>query len=380
MTSTFPPAEATPVTAHFEAFAREHAYEALYARLAQLVVQNPRLLQLIKAAPPTQRRPTLYFAAIHDRLLALREQSPSELPALAEYFPSLGGDRPPGDDELPTAFDDFITAQGPALQATIASRTTQTNEVGRSAVLWPALSEIAHRHGNRPLALFDFGCSAGLNLSVDTFRIDYHRRDGSRWQSIEATDPQAPTLRCRVLGATPPLTPWRIAARMGVDCSPVALDDERALRWLRACVWPSERERAERFERALRQARLARHPVRAADDGVAVLSNWLHELPAGVTPVLFDSWVLTYFTEQDLARHVERVQGLIREHGLVWLSADDDTRLRATTGLQAPAVDGPVEPGTPTWWSLTELGAAGEPQSRLLARSHPHGAWLDWLA
>jgi hypothetical protein len=380
MTSVLPTTEATPVAAHFEAFAREHAYEALYARLAQLVVQHPRMLQLLDAAPPTQRRPTLFFAAIHDQLLALREQDASEMPALAAYFPSLGGDRRPDDDQLPAALEDFITSHGPALQATIASRTTQTNEVGRSAVLWPALSEIAERHDNRPLALFDFGCSAGLNLSVDAFRIEYRQRDGSLWQAIEAVDPQTPTLRCRVLGGTPSLAPWRIEARMGVDCSPVALDDERALRWLRACLWPSERERAERFERALRQARLAKHPVLATDDGVAVLSSWLRELPPDVTPVLFDSWVLTYFTADELTRHVERVQALIREHGLVWLSADDDQRLRATTGLQTPVPAGPTEPGTPTWWSITERDGSGGLNSRLLARSHPHGAWLDWLA
>lgn len=367
------------VTAHFVAFAREHARESLYARLAGLIVQRPELLQLLDAAPATQRRPVLLFAAIQDQLLALHNEAPRALPALAAYFPNLGGARSPDDPQLLDALESFVAAHGPALRATIATRITQTNEVGRSAVLWPALGEISRCHGDRPLALFDFGCSAGLNLSVDRFHIDYGRHDGAPGGTVESADPQAASLRCLLLGGTPPLRPWRIETRLGVDRAPVALDDERALRWLRACLWPGERERAERFDRALQQARLARHPVRSADDGLNVLSTWLRELPRGVTPVLFNSWVLAYFTDDELARHTDRVHGLIREHGLVWLSAEDDERLLATTGLQPPAATGPVEPGTPTWWSLTARGADGEPQSRLLARSHPHGHWMDWL-
>lgn len=366
-----------PNAAHFAAFARDHPYESLYARLATLIVERPAVLQLLDAAPPTQRRSVLLFAAIHDHLLALQEQA---LPELATYFPSLGGTRPADDPQLPSALDSFIAAHGAALRATIASQTTQTNEVGRSAVLWPALSEIARRHGGRPIALFDFGCSAGLNLSVDSFRIDYPRRDGTPGCAVASADPQAASLRCLLLGKSPPMQPWRIETRMGVDPAPVALDDERALRWLRACLWPGERERAERFERALQQARIARHPVLSADDGLGVLSNWLRELPSGVTPVLFNSWVLAYFAAEELRQHTERVHALIREHDLVWLSAEDDERLLATTGLGAPAAVGPIEPGTPTWWSLTERGPGGQPESQLLARSHPHGSWLDWLA
>lgn len=367
-----------PNATHFIAFARDHAYESLYARLAALIIQRPGVLELLDAAPPTQRRSVLLFAAIQDQLLALRDTP--ERPELAAFFPSLGAARSPDDPQLAAALDSFVTAHGPALRSTIATQTTQTNEVGRSAVLWPALSEIARRHGNRPLALFDFGCSAGLNLSVDRFHIDYHRRDGMQGCTIESADPQAASLRCLLLGKTPSMQPWRIASRMGVDPAPVDLDDERGLRWLRACLWPGERERAVRFDRAVQQARLARHPVRWSEDGLAVLSTWLRELPSGVTPVLFNSWVLCYFSAGDLAHHTERVHDLIRDHGLVWLSAEDNERLLATTGLPPPPVTGPVEPGTPTWWSLTGRGAGGEPESRLLARSHPHGTWLDWLA
>lgn len=375
----------TPLAALFEAFAREHAYEALYAQMARWVAERPDWMALLDGAPPTQRRPTLWLAAVHDQLLACDAAPQAERPALAHYFASVGGTRPAGDAGLRPALESFIRDHEKALRATMATQTTQTNEVGRSAVLWPALSDIAQRHGGRPIALFDFGCSAGLNLSVDAFRIDYLQR--GRPGAVATAGPAAPEatrLSGLLLGNVPPLRPWRIDRRMGCDPAPVRLDDARALRWLRACLWPGEPARVLRFDQAVRQARLAQHPVVAAKDGLAVLDDWLRDLPSGLTPVLFNSWVLTYFTDVELARHTARVHVLIRRHGLVWLSADDDHRLRATTGLQPPAPLGPIEPGTPTWWSVTERirddqGNASV-SSRLLARSHPHGSWLDWLA
>jgi hypothetical protein len=362
---------------HFIAFTRDHGTEPLYARMSMLVAERPPILQLLLAAPATQRVPTLLFAALQDRLLALAE-SGTPLPALAAYYPSLGGTRAP-DDALPAALEHFVDAEAAALQETIGARTTQTNEVGRSVVLWPALADIARRHGGAPLALLDFGCSAGLNLSVDSFRICYRDAAGAAQAVVGPDDAEAPALDCRLFGGVPPLSPWRLAARLGVDRAPISLDDTRALRWLRACLWPSERARAARFEQALRQARKVRHPVQAADDGLSVLSAWLRGLPAGVTPVLFNSWVLAYFSPEELATHTERMHELIRDQGLVWLSAEDDKRLRAATGLQAPEPPAGSR-GTPTWWSVSERVDTGTVGHRLLACSHPHGEWLAWQA
>jgi len=368
----------TDLARHLRAFAREHPSDSLYASLASSIADRPAVRDLLLAAPPARRWANLLLAALHHRLLGLQDEG-SPLPALAAYYPSLGGSRRP-DDGLGEALEAFVAAHAPALRETISSRTTQTNEVGRSAVLWPALAEIAHTHGGRPLALFDFGCSAGLNLGVDTFHIAYRRPDGSAWFDVGSADMQAPVLPCRVLGAAPPTTPWRIARRRGVDRAPVSLDDEHALRWLRACLWPGETARAERFERALALARAARHEVSAADDGLAVLADWLGELPAGVTPVLFNSWVLAYFSPDELKAHTARVHELIGQHGLVWLSAEDNARLAATTDLPAEPSGHAGAPGTATYWSLSARDERGRINSRLLASSHAHGEWLDWRA
>ncbi|HJV69216.1 DUF2332 domain-containing protein [Ideonella sp.] len=366
-----PDAPAT-LAGHLRRFAAEScAGEPLYRALAGLIAERPLLLELLNAAPPPQRGSTLLLAGLHDRLLELAERGQA-LPALAAYFPSVGGERLP-DGALADALDDFAATELGPWRDRVATRTTQTNEAGRSAVLWPALAAIAARHGNRPLALFDFGCSAGLNLLVDRVTVDFGD------EPVGAADPAAPRLACRLVGpGRPPRTPWRLATRLGVDRAPIALDDAPGLRWLRACLWPSERERAARFEQALALARAARHPVRRADDGLAVLADWLGTLPPQVTPVLFNSWVLAYFAPDELARHVERVHTLVQRYRLVWLSAEDAHRLAATTGLAATAAT--AEPGTSTWWALTEPDDRRGVRSSLLARSHPHGAWLEWRA
>jgi hypothetical protein len=53
----------------------------------------------------------------------------------------------------------------------------QTNEVARAAIIYPGLLEVARIVG-RPLALFELGASAGLNLRNSTL-LDFTRVNDS---------------------------------------------------------------------------------------------------------------------------------------------------------------------------------------------------------
>jgi hypothetical protein len=235
------------------------------------------------------------------------------------------------------------------------------------------------------LALFDFGASAGLNLAVDRYRIHYRHRGHSH--PTGPADAPWPALHARVVGNAPAglFEPprWTVAARCGTDLAPVDPHNPEATAWLRACLWPGDAVRRERLDMALALARDLAAPVVAANDGLAVLEAWLAALPADVLPVLFNTWVLAYFTPAMLAAHSERVHALVQRRGLLWLSAEDAPRMAATTGLQPPthAVPGMAHtaPTSHTFWTLTEPGQRA-PQHLLLARSHPHGQWLEWLA
>ncbi|MGY4831425.1 DUF2332 domain-containing protein [Sphaerotilaceae bacterium SBD11-9] len=351
------------LAARFGHFAEaECPEEPLYAALCRIVAADPELLDLLAGASDEQQRPNLWLAAVHDRLLAGAGHP------LAAYFPSVGGTRAP-DAQLADCVRSFVASHEAALRERMRTQTTQTNEIGRCAVLWPALQAIALRTGNSKLALLDLGCSAGLNLGVDAYRYD---EDGGAAADV-------PVLPCRRVGPQrPPQAELQIVARLGIDPAPVDVRDETAVRWLRACLWPSNVARMRRFDAAIALARRHAWPVRRESDCSAAIAPWLDSLPADVQPVLFNSWVLTYFERPALQRHVDTVTSLVRERGLVWLSAEG-ADLRIGPVAPPPPAEDSVDARRGSLWTLCSR-VDGKLRFDLLARSHPHGRWMEWLA
>lgn len=358
--------------AQYRRFAEQECTDdPLYVAICRAIADMPELLGLMQHAPGQQARPNLLLAALHERLLA------GVAHELAGYYPSCGGSRAP-DAALPGLLLDFARRERAVLIQHLQTRATQTNEIGRCAVLWPALNHIARWRGADRLALFDFGCSAGLNLGVDDYAYDY----ASFQRGSELDDPARPLIRCEWRGDAPPpaAARWQLTARLGVDLAPVDVQDPAAVRWLQACLWPHDRVRAERLAQAVALARQAAYPLRQAQDGLALLQDWLAQLPPDVQPVLLNSWVLAYFDAPALARHRERVADLMRQRGLVWLSAEAaDLR---PPGLALPPLPADYQPGSSSLWTLqwADAGGALLLQQQALAWSHPHGRWLQWLA
>ena len=345
--------------------------DALYAALGPLIAARPEWLAMLWPAPRGQQLPNLWLAALHDRVLS------GVAHPLAGYFASAGGSRAP-DAQLADALADFVAQERAALLESIATRATQTNEIGRCAVLWPALCWIAQQHAASEIALLDFGCSAGLNLGVDRYAYAY---DAPAVAPHEPVQDELPRLVCRTLGpiALPSMSPApRIVERLGIDPAPVDLNDVRALRWLRACLWPGDRVRDRRLVQAAALARRERWPVRAKADCLGAIEPWLDSLPRGVTPVVFNSWVLHYVDRAALARHVALLSRLMRERGVLWLSAEGPHVDIAGIELPAPFESAEDRLATTLWL----LGSArdGAAHFELLARSHAHGRWVEWRA
>lgn len=331
--------------------------EPLYEALCRIVADDPALLGLLSDTPDEQQRPNLWLAAVHDLVLA------GESHPLAAYYASVGGRRAP-DADLAACVRSFATRHEAALRQLMRTRTTQTNEIGRCAVLWPALHAIAARAGTPQLALLDIGCSAGLNLGVDHYRYGH-------------AEPGRPFLPTRLVGTKrPPDTPVpRLVERLGIDPAPVSADDGAALRWLRACLWPSDTARATRFDQAVALMQAQRWPVQQVADCTAYIEPWIASLPPRVQPVIFNSWVLTYFEPPALTRHIETMTDLVRRTGAMWLSAEGPQLQVGPVGVP-PALPGM---NAPTLWTLCSRERE-ETRFDLLARSHAHGRWLEWLA
>lgn len=368
------PAVLNRMSRRFRQFAEQDGQDdPLYAVLARCMADDPRLCGLLAAAPSGQQLPVLLLAAIHDCVLD------AELPpsALHAYYPTAGGTRLP-DESLPEALLAFVHAHRDRLLHTVRTRSTQTNEVGRCGVLRVALQALMQRldlgaQAPQPVALFDFGCSAGLNLSVQ----DYGYDDG--WDLRPAVDPAAPTIRGTWRRSPPPglrgPDRWRVTETLGVDLSPVEVSDERATRWLRACVWPHDAHRGERLGQALEWARHRPRRLISSQEGLQVLTDWVAILPGPVLPVMINTWVLAYLDEEQRRSLTHRVTALIRERGLAWISAEAGKFAPVPV---LPQGSGQEPPETTTLWTLhwrARQGECGTP----LAWSHAHGQWMDWV-
>jgi len=184
-------------------------------------------------------------------------------------------------------------------------------------VLYPAIAEAARRAGANAVGLIDVGCSAGLNLNADRVGITY-----SNGQSLG--DPSSPVqMSCSIVGDRP--IPARvlpeIAARVGVDLDPVDVTDPDDARWLRACLWPDQPERAARLEAEMALAATA-PPLLLQGDAVEIMPDAFARVPAGALPVVTTTWALSRFPLDSRLRFLHRLDEAAAGRPVAWVSVE----------------------------------------------------------
>jgi hypothetical protein len=323
----------------------------LYERLAQGVAGDERLRALANEAREGQPPANLLFAAVHFLLLRGAEH-----PLRRHYANLTVGAPPTGEDPFPL-FADFCARHEDALCALIRARVTNTNEAGRSATLAAGFRALGAEAGE-PLHLIEIGPSAGLNLIWDRYRIGYRRGAEERFAGPREA---RLALKCEARGERfPPLGPApRVASRIGLERDPVDLADANDRDWLKALVWPDRVERFQRLEAAIAMFVEAPAPIRAGD-ALSLLPEALAEAPQDESLCVYHSFVTYQFDGPTRAalNDVLTAAGLRRT---VWrMSFEGSAHNRNALTLRRYR-DGVVE-------------------ERLLARSHPHGGWIEWLA
>jgi hypothetical protein len=277
----------------------------LYERIAVALSESGEALRAIEAAPARKRHPAVILAALHDLALAGRA------PALAAAYAAADGDAAAG------AAIDTLLQMTDSVVAIAVRRPTRANETGRCAVLYPAIAEAARRAGADAVGLIDVGCSAGLNLNVDRVDISY-----SSGQSLG--DPSSPVqMSSSVVGDRP--IPARampeVVARIGVDLDPVDVTDADDARWLRACLWPDQPERAARLEAELALAATA-PPLLLHGDPVEVVPDAFARVPADALPVVTTTWALSRFPLESRLRFLHRLGEAAAGRAVAWVSAE----------------------------------------------------------
>lgn len=339
-----------------------------YEYLSGIVANRPELAAPLLAAPPNQRRAILYFAAVQYVLRTIAPDHP-----LAAYLPTLGGSRGV-DDGLPAALADLVAAHRDALTALCATRTTQTNEVRRAALLRPGFGRAAALVGG-PLGLVELGTSAGLLLLSDRYACRYERTGRAETYG----PPSGAALSCEVRGdgwPEPAATSLAVAERVGIDLAPIDAADRAATDWLRACVWPEHTDRLVRLDAALAEAARSR-PRLLAGDMVATLPTALSVVDDSAVPCVFSSNAITYLSTRDRADLVATLatEGARRDLAVLFNEA-------ASAGAEM-FIDGrPAEAGPPGVLNVGVLTLVvwrgGRATVEVLARTGPHGQWLEW--
>lgn len=329
----------------------------LYTAIAHGVADDPELIALtVEAGTAHAQFPNVLMAAVHELVLL------GAAPDLAEVYGGRSVDDP------------FATFRATALEhrdallPRMASQFTNTNEVGRSALIAPALAHLSAGWDDG-WALVEAGASAGINLRYDRFHLDYG-------PSGTLGDPGSPVRVTCIdrTGALPvPTTMPTPVERVGLDRNPIDLTDDAARRWLLACTWPD----TGRLERSA-----AAHQMVATDPPRLVAGDMVDDLPAllaatapGLPLVVLTTWAVGYLPPDRRTVLAERLAAVSTTRPVVWLSGEGP-------GEVAPLgqVDlGPADDGTaPSVLGAVAYDGGRQVGTEVLAVCHPHGRWIDW--
>jgi len=336
----------------------------LYADLCRAIAHNskPHARGLLNSAPLPQRRPVLLLAAIH-RVVLEHQSSP-----LAQRYPSVTGKaHNPGHDVAGLADDlnEFCSNFRDDIANLVSTRHTQTNDISRSAVLRLAL---AQRPVASTSALIDIGCSAGLNLHLDSYNCSYSAEDDS-W-ATSAGKTEAPALRCSVRSATPPeVEIGNFESRIGYDPHPIDVQTNDAT-WLLACVWPDQLDRITRLKSAIEW--MKQNPVELrAKDALGALDEVEEMNDSHIT--IINSWVLSYLSDEDQREYRRRLEQLGQRRNLTWAYLEQPSTTPALQHSTSIASD----PKRSELTAVTRIDwADGEINEQHLGTMHPHGYWF----
>jgi len=322
---------------------------SLYVHLAMRVAEDQEILEIAARASGKNALPNLFFSAAH--LLLLK----GEHHQLAAFYPSLNKTTRQYEYVYPY-FRNFVIEHEEEIERIIRTRSVQTNEVARSAILVPAFEVVSREVKNRPLSLIEIGSSAGLTLLWDRYHFDYNGK-------MQCGPTDSPVkIECKLRGDKRPPIPTgfpKIFSRLGIDLNPIDLNDPESVQWLRALIWPEQLNRTRQLESAIGIARQD-HPQIMKGDAVELLPELIDEIGRDAQVCVYQSFTLSLAGGE--AR--ERLDALLN-------------MLSSTRRLFHVSLEWAKEFETP----LLHLSRfdKGSRTDDTLAKSHAHGEWLEWL-
>jgi hypothetical protein len=301
---------------------------------------------------PAGQAPALrLLAALHRLVLSGRT------PDLAAYYPSMGGYKPP--DDAWAVAEATLRTHAQELRV-VLRRGVQTNEPGRSAVLFGVLLWIADRY-RRPVRLLEVGASAGLNLLAERFA---YRSSGALLGDLDSPLVfEGPWAGAPVPDPAGALGHLSVIERRGCDIAPIDATSEDGQLALLSYIWPDEPKRMARMRAALKVAE--RHPPEVdASPAGSWVQQQLTPLRPAMVQLVWQSVFAQYLTVEDR----DELTGILEAAGH---RADDHT----------PLVWARMEPSAdPTLGFGVTVKCWPDGAETLLARCGDHGPPVRWMA
>lgn len=297
-----------------------------YEAFARTVARHAGVHQFLLSLPVAKRQPNLLFASVR----------------LHHGVAASGHE-----------FCEQLLDSADLIAATMRSRSTQTNEPARCAVLLPLLSSLP-----QPIALLELGASAGLCLYPD--RYGYRYNGGDLLTADSAAN--RPVFDCKASPNTPiPACLPEVVWRAGVDLNPLDVTATDTLEWLRTLIWPEQQYRCDNLQRAVKLLRRTK-PVLVQGDILHGVDELISDAPGDATLVIFHSAVLAYVADTVVRQaFAENMMA----HDAVWISNEHPAVFPAIVdrlGFSPPA----------DRFLLSINGTA-------VAATGPHGQSIDWF-
>ncbi len=335
----------------------------LYSHLAAHAAADDEVAALLTEA--TAPDPELLLAAVQRVLQA------EPFHELTNYYPALGGTYGP-DNGLWPMFRTFVVERAGRVRELVRTRVPRANPVGRAALFYPAVALAARQAGGGPVGLLEVGAVAGLLLGIDSYSYRYQSEQAGQ---VAAGPGRAVLgLHCALRlepGQKGPAIPKRllVSARVGLDESPVDLDDEDEYAWLEACIWPDQPDRLRQLGAAA-TARRKKPPVLVMGDPVGDLAAAADRISPELPVIVLTSDALRGFPPERVAAFRHALGDLAAARPTSWVSLESyaaglfPDRPELDTGQPILAV---------TSWT------GGRATTTALAHTSWHGERMHWF-
>ncbi|MCJ8008721.1 DUF2332 domain-containing protein [Lederbergia wuyishanensis] len=258
----------------------------LYEYLSLKISEDKDLLELSSHAKEGQPIPNLFLGAVHYLL-----QSGFKHP-LKEYYPSLVK-QPLNLEGIFPHFKNFCLAFKSEVLHLLQTKRVQTNEVRRSAYLYPSFCYMYDKV-KKPLSLIEIGTSAGLQLLWDQYCYSYGDGHlyGKKTSKLQIYAEIRGELFPSHLENIPP-----VVSKVGLDLHVCDITDPENELWLRSLIWPEHQDRVKLFEKAAQL--FSENPVNLIEgDGVSLLYDIAKQTPEDSAICIFHTHVANQMPEQ----------------------------------------------------------------------------------